>query len=536
MRPLVIAAVALSMSATLAGQWVAPEPPCDIKPGHFRINSAVVNLKAAAEKPTQRDRMLAQTVDVLTRSIVGDNQDQNPAAWYYLGRYYVEMGDAAGADSAFDRAEALAPACTADIARYRGRVWTDAYNAAQGHQQAGRVDSAAMLYRRAYALVPADARPLYALGNMFATRDQIDSATAYLRRAAEATAADTAYAAARHDALSQVARLHFRRAQGSPQVQALARVRFSRDSLDRRIAVDSIILGRMEGQAASRRARGARLSPADQQGFARDSSGRAEALAAGRASRDAVDGRVAGDSAAAAPVLTAAIGAFREFLVAYPTEGEAVTALALLFAYSGRMGEATATFDVIYPRQSGLDGAVVVDAGQRAIRVGLTGPGAALLERGLAQAPYDREGWNDLATAYRRLADGPRMVESARRVVALDPLSRNAVRQLATAWELAGQADSVARYQALADTGIKVDVTVASFVAGQGGHTLTGIAANALPRPSAPMRLTFEFLDAAGQPLATTAVQIPAMAATATHQFEVRVAQPAARGWRYRLN
>jgi hypothetical protein len=36
--------------------------------------------------------------------------------------------------------------------------------------------------------------------------------------------------------------------------------------------------------------------------------------------------------------------------------------------------------------------------------------------------------------------------------------------------------------------------------------------------------------------VATEAVEIPAIPATGTHQFEVRVTQPAARGWRYRLN
>jgi len=36
------------------------------------------------------------------------------------------MSDAAGADSAFDRAEALAPQCAADIKTYRERMWSAA--------------------------------------------------------------------------------------------------------------------------------------------------------------------------------------------------------------------------------------------------------------------------------------------------------------------------------------------------------------------------------------------------------------------------
>ena len=46
------------------------------------------------------------------------------------------------------------------------------------------------------------------------------------------------------------------------------------------------------------------------------------------------------------------------------------------------------------------------------------------------------------------------MVHAARRVMQIDPLNRGAVRQLATAFELAGQADSARHYQALADSGL----------------------------------------------------------------------------------
>ena len=79
---LVLAALAtLGGAVPLAGQtWTPPQPPCDIKAGHFRVNSAIVNLKTAAEKPNTRDHMLRQTLDVLSRTISGDGQDKNPAA------------------------------------------------------------------------------------------------------------------------------------------------------------------------------------------------------------------------------------------------------------------------------------------------------------------------------------------------------------------------------------------------------------------------------------------------------------------------
>ena len=539
MRPGTRCVLALALlSPPLAAQteWVGPQPPCDIKPGHFRLNSVPVNFKAAYEKPPQRERMLAQTLDVLTRAITQDKQDQNPAAWYFLGRYYVEVADARGADSAFERAVALAPQCTADVDGYRRALWADVYAAGQRTRQEGKTDSAAMLLHAADALVPSDPRPLYALGAMFAARDQVDSATAYLRRAAERSAGDTAYDEARREALGQVARIHFRRAQASAAVQAWVRTRFSRDSIDRQISADSTVLARMQASSAARRARGTRLAPADQQTFARDSTTRAEALATARAGRVAIGARATSDSVAAWPTLEPAIAASRDLVTAFPDEGDGVSALALLYAQSGRTAEAGAALDAIYPPTSTLDGASLIDAGRRTIRAGLTGPGASVLARGLEKAPYDRDGWNDLAAAWRSQRNGAGMVQAARRVVAIDPLSRGAVRQLATAFELAGQADSARHYQAVADSGLQVEVTVSSFVPGEGGYTLTGIAANYSATASRPLRLTFEFVDGAGTAISNVPVEIPAIPAQGTHQFEARVAGTAARGWRYRLN
>jgi tetratricopeptide (TPR) repeat protein len=318
-------------------------------------------------------------------------------------------------------------------------------------------------------------------------------------------------------------------------VQSWARTRFSRDSLERQVAADSTVLARIQASSAGRRARGARLSPADQQAFMRDSTARAQSVTAGRSAREAMAARVTADSAAAWPVLQSGIASARELLAAFPDEGDGVSALALMYAQSGRFGEAEATLEALYPSTSPLDGPALIDAGRRAIRAGLPGPGAAVLARGLHKAPYDRDGWSDLAGAWRAQRNGPAMVQAARRVVEIDPLNRSALRQLGTAFDLAGQADSARRYQALADTGVQVEVTVSSFVPGEGGYTLTGIAANYSGAASPPLRLTFEFLDQTGAVMATVGIEVPSVQPQGTHQFEAR-AGATARGWRYRLN
>src|SRR2546422_7682524 len=122
-----LAALCSGLSAAPAslwgqGQWVPPQPPCDLPAGHFKVTGGVLYLKNAAEKPNQRDQQLAQARKVLTEAIAQDHQEKNPAAWYYLGRYYFEVSDARGTDTAFARALALQPKCADDIRGYRSQV------------------------------------------------------------------------------------------------------------------------------------------------------------------------------------------------------------------------------------------------------------------------------------------------------------------------------------------------------------------------------------------------------------------------------
>src|SRR5512147_1460614 len=104
------------LASALAGQqWVKPK--CDLKPGHYLVNSAVLYLKNAAETrfDDQREKDLRDANHSLEQALTTGGQTKNPAAWYYLARYYVIRNDAVGADSAFRKAEELVPACKDDI-------------------------------------------------------------------------------------------------------------------------------------------------------------------------------------------------------------------------------------------------------------------------------------------------------------------------------------------------------------------------------------------------------------------------------------
>src|SRR3989441_8523889 len=83
---------------------------CDIKPGHQLVNSGMQSLKSAfsTKFADQRTKDLKDAERVLTQAVTTGNQAKNPAAWYYLGRYYLMAGELGGADSAFTKALTLA--------------------------------------------------------------------------------------------------------------------------------------------------------------------------------------------------------------------------------------------------------------------------------------------------------------------------------------------------------------------------------------------------------------------------------------------
>ncbi|HKC47092.1 MAG TPA: tetratricopeptide repeat protein [Gemmatimonadales bacterium] len=516
-----------------ARTWVEPKPPCDIKPGFFRLNSAIVDLQHAAQQPQMRDHLLGQAQDVLVRSIRDDKQDKNPAAWYYLGRYYVEEGDAIGADTAFAKAAALAPQCKADIAAYTTPLAQATLNQGLTLWQAGNKDSGAVLLRRAYAVDSTQLRALFQLGLLYVDANQLDSASAVLRRAAQASAGDTAYGEARRDALLTVARISVRGVQSDPAVQKWQHTRYSRDSLAPYLTADSTVLARMQASAASRRARGARLSPTDQQSFSHDSAARGDAVSRDHAARDALQRQAAADSSAAQSVFQPAIASYKELVTAYPSNAEAAGSLASIYVQAGRRADAIAVFDGLFAHAGDLSAGDLYDLGQRLVSSRLWAPGIKAYALALERNPYHRNALSELGSAYVETKDGANAVATVQRLVGIDPMNKMALHLMGQAWELRGQTDSARKYTVVSDS-LSVDITIASMVPDSSGVTLTGVATNSGGAAAKATHLTVEFLDAKGAILATQGVDIPAVPAGGSQQFQAHAAAKGAVGWRYR--
>jgi tetratricopeptide (TPR) repeat protein len=161
-------------------------PACGIKAGHFKVSSGGAYLKTAVETtPANRPRVLGQGQKVLLEAIQKNGQEKNPAAWYYLGRVYLQQGDIVGADSAFTKAEAMAPACKQEISNLRYVGWVPLVNAGITFAKEQKDDSALALFRQANTIYRDKPAAYLSEGVIFANTGQTDSAIVYWQKAAD---------------------------------------------------------------------------------------------------------------------------------------------------------------------------------------------------------------------------------------------------------------------------------------------------------------------------------------------------------------
>jgi tetratricopeptide (TPR) repeat protein len=128
--------------------------------------------------------VLASGEKVLLEAIQS-GQEKNPAAWYYLGRIYLQRGDIVGADTALTKAEALSPGCKQDISQTRYVAWVPLVNAGIEFAKVQNNDSALALFRQANTIYRDKPSAYLNSGVIFANMGQTDSAIAYWQKASE---------------------------------------------------------------------------------------------------------------------------------------------------------------------------------------------------------------------------------------------------------------------------------------------------------------------------------------------------------------
>jgi len=187
-----------------AGKYSAPI--CPIKGGDFHTNSAALSLKAAAEGVSDYNGAKSQVdtkkyLDLLEKAVhsAEDGIAANPqsaAAWYFLARAELQLGNLIGADTAFTRTEKLSPECAEEIKGYRQRAWIVLVNPSTAFLQNKQFDSALAILREANIVARYYPQGYYNLAATFANMKpmQPDSAIYYFKLAADKSTGDPALA------------------------------------------------------------------------------------------------------------------------------------------------------------------------------------------------------------------------------------------------------------------------------------------------------------------------------------------------------
>jgi tetratricopeptide (TPR) repeat protein len=490
----------------------------------------MMHLKIAIEADNEDtwDDRLTKAYDVLVDAIVNKNQTDNPGAWYFLGRVYVERRDTFGADSAFARVVAMAPECADEVTGYVDQLVPEVRAAALQAWQEGAVDSAVALLRLATSLSPTRPDAPFYLGRIFSEQQQFDSAGKYVEIGIERAGGDPEHDQRQRQALMDIVRAHESVAFESPAVERLLASRPRRDSVAQALANDTGLLDKLIAEWSGRN-----LRPDDQAAVQRDSAALAERVATAETGLAEAQAAVDRDSSEAAVAFTGAFAAYDRYLDVYPEDTETMLRLFRRQSMIGR-GAALAAITERLRRAAELDLGDAVQAANSAFRDGNAEEAVALLQVVDERNPYMQATLATLARTYYELRERDRLTGVVQRLLEIDPMNPQTVRLMAAAWDLAGEPDSVTKYVEMATSGLGLGVTVTQFLPTPTSATVNGTVVNVGDAPTEPTALVFEFLDPSGAVLATTTAEIPTLDPRQRSAFNARTDVEGATGWRYR--
>lgn len=480
-------------AAIVAAQPARYEPAgCGIKTGHFKVTSGATYLSTATGNAANRPRLLGDAERVLLEAIRDNGQAENAAAWYYLGRVYLFRADVVGADTAFSKAEALAPACKDEIMGFRRATALALQEPAGLLLQAEKNDSALAVYRLAAIINPSSATALMAVGTLFEMTNQTDSALGYFRKAANLGGNDRSSGMARQRLASMYAQLEQADSAAVYYRQVISAAQAAGDNDVRNSATMSL----------------------------------ATVFYTAKRFRDAI------------PLLRAYIGyrpdagSARQYLAAaYREIGQVDSADMVLReggAVTGGGGPDTSSANYFINR-----GAAHYQANEQA-------KAAEDFEAALTREHNNRVALRNLAATYFGLHNAPKLVEVAGRIVALEPLSETARRFQIQGYIWTNERGPLERLSdeldalpvKLEDLKLQVsgaNATLNGTATGRSGKTPAGAAV-----PATAVPLVFEFLDAGGNLVASVNATLPALQAGLPAPVSVSATGQGITDWRYK--
>ena len=438
-------------------------PDCGLKSNHFKVSSGATYLKTGVETELadNQKRALDDGERVLLEAMQQNKQDRNPAAWYYLGRIYLQRGDLYGADSALARAEKLAPACAKEIDGYRRNGWVALIKGGNGFEEQKNLDSALVLYRQAGVIFRKSPIAYYQAAAIFNEQGATDSAAAYYGHAVAASAGVT-------DTIEQKIR---------------NRSAFNRGAL--------LLNAKKHAEAAA---------------------------------------------------------AFEQYLKWVPNDIEAKRGLAGAYRGQGQAEKAQALEQEIVAAGgsaapgggAGAGSADLMNVGVNLYNDKKYAEAAEAFAKAASAEPYNRDALFNLSNTYLALKDGAKLLATAQRLSAIEPMNENSLKLVGEGFKQAKQVDEAVKIaeQVLA---LPMDVRVTEFSPGASNATLTGTATgreaqtpSGKPIPPAPVTLAVEFLDAKGTVVGSQDVAVPPLEAGKAQEIKAAAQGAGIVAWRYK--
>jgi tetratricopeptide (TPR) repeat protein len=438
-------------------------PACELKANHFKVGSAAGYLKAAIETdvPESKARILGQGEKVDLEAIQQNGQAKNPAAWYYLGRIYLQQGNLTGADTTLARAEQLAPDCKKDIQLFRRSAWIPLLTAGSKFYDEKNLDSAQVLLRQAALIYPASPITWNYLGSLANDRAHPDSAAIFFGRSVQAAEGST----------------------DTTEIKIRNRSAFNQ---------------------------GALLLNTKQYG----------------------------------PAVTA----FERYLTFVPNDVEGKRGLAAAYRGAGQPEKAQALEKDVVASGGGAGPAApggpasgdLMNAGVNLYNDKKYAEAATAFEKVVAAEPYNRDGLSNLSNTYLALKNGPKLLTTAQRLAAIEPLNETALKLVGEGYKQSGKIDDAVK-AAERVLALPVDVKVNDFSVSGGSATLSATATGrqaqtpgGKPIAPTPTGIVVEFLDAGGKPVGTTEAQVPALAPGASQPIKATAQGAGIVAWRYK--
>jgi tetratricopeptide (TPR) repeat protein len=450
------------------------QPTCEVNKSHYLVNSAVVYLQTAARgRPDEAPRHLNDAHRVLLEAITEKGQDQNGSAWYYLGRYYEQTDDLAGADTAFTRAARLLPDCAADIRDHRRRFWVPLLNAGVSKVRDGDNAGAITAFQQANSIYRAEPPAYYYLGQIYAGMQERDSAVKYfaqaLRLSQDSLNAENAqYQDIRNTSAFNIARLYH--------------------------------IAKMYDSAAAWYRRFRKDNPMDPQAL----TGLASVLQeAGRGDEAIVmydSVLMMADSMPTLELFHAGVAMFR----------------------ADRFERAARLFERGLQRNPYYRDALFNLANTYLSLANQVNPDTARSDSTKSRMEAEQRGW------------GAKMTPIVHRLLEADPASHASLTLLLASYRLEGLQDSALAVAQRRDV-MPFDLTVSTFEPTGSGFDVRGIIANRKSEATTVPPLTFDFLDESGKVVASVTVDQQTLAADAVVPFALAPVGEGIAAWRYKV-